>query len=308
MLLWDLTTGRPIPPPLKAPTESTKFSPGSVIGIAFSPDGACLAAGNREGTISIWDVSTGRQLRSFKGDTFEIWDLAFSPDGARLASGGHDHTVKIWDLDPGRADGRVHLLLTLRGHTTWLSSVAFSPDGARIASASVDGVIKIWAASTGEELASFAAHDGMVRTLEFSPNGTRLFSNGRGGPKVWDATTDPKARTFACPQGQSGGGKLSPDGKRFAFANFDSPDRTATVLDATTGQTVHTLKGHTDRVWDVVFSPDGTRIATASSDGTVKIWNAESGRELLTLKGHTGAIQSVAFSPDGKRLTSCRRG
>src|SRR5262249_58649790 len=112
----------------------------------------------------------------------------------------------------------------------------------------------------------------------------------------WDATTDPKARIFARHPGQSCGGNLSPDGKRFAFSNFDSPDRTATVLDATTGQTVHTLKGHTDRVWDVVFSPDGARIATASADGTVKIWNAESGRELLTLKGHTGAIQAVAFS------------
>jgi WD40 repeat protein len=97
---------------------------------------------------------------------------------------------------------------------------------------------------------------------------------------------------------------LSPDGKRFAFSNFDSPVHTATVLDATTGQTVLTLKGHTDHVMDVVFSPDGTCIATASFDKTVKIWDAETGQEMRTLTGHTRGVFKVAFRPDGKRLAS----
>jgi predicted HicB family RNase H-like nuclease len=63
-----------------------------------------------------------------------------------------------------------------------------------------------------------------------------------------------------------------------------------------------TLKGHTDTVWWTAFSPDGSRIATASADGTAKIWDAKTGRELITLKGHTGGIYCIAFSPDGKLL------
>ena len=76
------------------------------------------------------------------------------------------------------------------------------------------------------------------------------------------------------------------------------------VWDATSGAESLTLKGHTDPVRSVAFSPDGKRLASASWDGTVKVWDATSGAELLTLKGHSGSVSCVAFSPDGKRLAS----
>ena len=64
------------------------------------------------------------------------------------------------------------------------------------------------------------------------------------------------------------------------------------------------LKGHTDAVTSVAFSPDGKRIVSGSQDQTVKVWDADKGTETLTLKGHTQLVTSVAFSPDGKRIVS----
>src|SRR5262249_5332266 len=74
--------------------------------------------------------------------------------------------------------------------------------------------------------------------------------------------------------------------------------------DARTGAELLTLKGHTGFVYSAAFSPDGTRVVTAGSDGTAKVWDARTGAELLTLKGHTGFVMSAAFSPDGTRVVT----
>ncbi len=65
------------------------------------------------------------------------------------------------------------------------------------------------------------------------------------------------------------------------------------------------LSGHTDRILGAVFSPDGTRLATSSRDGSVRVWSAANGDPLLTLNGHGASnVLCVVFSPDGKRLAS----
>ena len=79
------------------------------------------------------------------------------------------------------------------------------------------------------------------------------------------------------------------------------------MWDAAGGRELLTLKGHTGRVCSVSWSPDGTRLATGSEDGTAKVWDAAGGRELLTLKGHAGEVRSVSWSPDGKRLATGSR-
>jgi WD40 repeat protein/DNA-binding SARP family transcriptional activator len=66
----------------------------------------------------------------------------------------------------------------------------------------------------------------------------------------------------------------------------------------------YTLTGHTDEVSDVEFSPDGTKLASASLDHTAKIWDVANGTELFTLQGHTDQVMQIRFSPDGKRLAS----
>jgi serine/threonine protein kinase len=65
-----------------------------------------------------------------------------------------------------------------------------------------------------------------------------------------------------------------------------------------------TLTGHSDRVWSVVYSPDGRYLASGSDDKTIKIWEVATGKQLRTLTGHSEVFRSVVYSPDGRYLAS----
>ena len=98
----------------------------------------------------------------------------------------------------------------------------------------------------------------------------------------------------------SGDIAYSPDGARLAVASSIG----IWLYDTATHQEVALLKGHTDDVISVAFSPDGSTLAGGSEDWTVRLWDAVMGQEKATLTGHTGGVNSVAFSPDGSTLAS----
>jgi WD40 repeat protein len=80
--------------------------------------------------------------------------------------------------------------------------------------------------------------------------------------------------------------------------------RTARVWEAESGEELAVLRGHERAITHVAFSPDGTRIITASWDRTVRVWDAASGQELGVLRGLASSVWHAAFSPDGARIVT----
>jgi WD40 repeat protein/DNA-binding SARP family transcriptional activator len=310
---------------------------GPVQGIAFSPDGMRLATGGEDGAVKVWSLSStedlsGAELLALSGHAGPVYAVAFSLDGTRLATAGADGTARVWDATSGEE------LLTLSGHSGAVRDVAFSPDGTRLATTGADEKVKFWslgssaapsagssqdtlrASAAGQELLTLSGHTGPVHGVAFSPDGTRLAtaSEDRTG-RVWEVSVDQELPALFGHVGTVWDAAFSPDGTRLATAGEDrtarvwslasGADPSVDIRTGALGQELLTLSGHNQDVNFVAFSPDGTRLATASYDGTAKVWSLASssavpGEELLTLSGHTGWVMCVAFSPDGTRLAT----
>src|SRR5687768_10127908 len=91
--------------------------------VVFSPDGKWIASGGSDNQIKIWDISSGRELRSLNGHTGWVKSLAVSSDGLWLASGSNDRTIKVWNVLSGEA---AH---SFAGHAGPIESLAFSSNG-----------------------------------------------------------------------------------------------------------------------------------------------------------------------------------
>ena len=109
-----------------------------VSSVSFSPDGKTLASGSADQTIKLWDVTTGKEIRTFQGHSRSVLSVSFSPDGKTLASGSYDNTIKLWDVTTGK---EIH---TFQGHSAGVWSVSFSPDGKTLASGSADETVILW--------------------------------------------------------------------------------------------------------------------------------------------------------------------
>src|SRR2546422_857857 len=102
---------------------------GSVLAVAYSPDGKVLASGCRDKTIKLWDARTGKLERTLTEHTGDVYSVVYSPKGDWLASGGRDKVVRLWDAQTTR------VIRTFAGHTDIVRSVNFSPDQKTLVSA-----------------------------------------------------------------------------------------------------------------------------------------------------------------------------
>ena len=276
--------GSPSEPP---PSQEVVYPPAAtdrqVTALDVSPDGRLAAVATIDwsgdtlaGSLRVWDVLTGQE--AFRTDPRGyVDDVAWSPDGGHLAisvsekvgetAGRLDLAGNVTVVD--RSGRRIVFLPDEEGEVQTLS-IAFTPDGGRL----------IGSRSPMETFRPFFGH-----------------------VVVWDWKGEELERTIDTDGNRA---MLSPteDLLVSVAAEIHVQSQIAEVWDWPTGEHLRTLSGHTGALTQAAFSPDGSRLATASTDGTVRLWDPYTGQQQLVLHGHVGRVNSIAFSPDGSRLAS----
>jgi WD40 repeat protein len=263
--------------------------------VAASPDGRHIVSDGEGNTLKIWDVETGREVRTLKGHTWVPSCVAYSPDGKYIASGSKE--TKIWDAETGRE------VRTLEGHARGVGCLAFTPDGQWLVSSGNDPSPKVWDVATGEELFRLEGHSS-VSTFAYSRDGKRIVTgSGDRTVTVWDAATG--AELFSALGHTVGvsGVAFSPDGSAIVSAG---PDGSLTLWSVSPLQAMFTFKVGFKSAWGAQFSPDGTHIVCIA-DGALRFFDPRTGQELFALKGHAQEVTGLAFSPDGRRIYSSSR-
>jgi WD40 repeat protein len=290
---------RPLHPALHPPGTPllrTLEGHSSVEGVAVTPDGKRAVSASTDNTLKVWDLDTGRALRTLEGHSASVHGVAVAADGKWAVSASWDNTLKVWDLDSGRA------LRTLEGHSSFVDGVAVAPDGKRAVSASYDKTLKVWDLESGRALRTLEGHSGNVNAVAVTPDGRRAVSASHDKTlKVWDLDSGRELRTLEGHAENVNAVAVTPDGKRAVSA---SGDHTLKVWDLDTGRALRRLEGHHASVEGVAVTPDGKQAVSASGDNTLKVWDLDSGRALRTLEGHSADVIGVAVTPDGKRAVS----
>jgi len=165
--------------------------------VVISSDGNYALSGSWDGTLRLWEISTGKCTRRFVGHTKDVLSVSFSADNRQIVSGSRDRTVKLWNTL-----GECKFSITgdeHNGHRDWVSCVRFSPSNSDpvIVSAGWDKVIKVWSLSNCKLKVTLSDHEGYLNTVTVSPDGSLCASGGKDGTAMlWDLSEGKKLKSL----------------------------------------------------------------------------------------------------------------
>ncbi|MCA9052787.1 MAG: protein kinase [Planctomycetaceae bacterium] len=273
-----------------------------VTSAAVSASQNLIATGDEDGTIRLWSLDEGRELRSLEGHTQGVTKVRFLDDG-RLISASMDKTLRIWDPRSSKN-------LAVAWHIAPVQDVAFS-DGTQpyVAAAVADarsGRGVIWQVATRGDrtefvpIGDFLGHGSPVFSVAVSTDGQYvasgdgdgrifLWSRSNATPLDYGAAIDAALDRLS---GQAAGRQADKRPTEFtSLTDGSNPLGTLTLIGETDAG------AHRDAVRSLDFSSDASRLLSAADDFTIKVWDRSRGRLLETLRGHGGWVRSAQFSP-----------
>jgi WD40 repeat protein len=283
----------------------------------FSRDSSLIARGFANGTVRIWTVADGKEVRSFKVADSDAQKVEFSPDGKRLLTThglltdlppGHNPkdvfresaVVRVWNVATGE-------LLTALDHGGSVDTAGFDETGRYVLTAGSGDLAKIWN-TDGLLHKTLAEHGGQVLAARFARDGRTVVTVGEDlTVKRWDSVTGARLASGGHPSLPVGltdatgrHADISLSGSRVVIRSGDQ----LVAYETATCKEVGQLKDVPQSVHAAVFSDDERFVALGGEESTVFVWDLRAGRMFATLKGHQSGISAMTFSRDSSMLVT----
>jgi WD40 repeat protein len=266
---------------------------GELLSCAYSPDGVFVLSGGWDGSLRLWEASSGTPLNALPVSTKPVSACAITPDGKQWLSGTLEGMLAFWDPMTQRR------LTQVLAHTRPVSSVRYSPDGKLLATTSWDKNVVVWSNPGKEgEGRTFSGHVDLVAGCAFGPDGRVLLSWSHDQTlRLWDVRHARELALLAGHRDRIVAAAVSVDG---SWALSGSRDRILRLWSLGERQTAHTrtLPAEPRACF---FLPDGETTATVDADGVVRLFSLRA-LELLTELETGLAVQCSELSPGGDQL------
>jgi WD40 repeat protein len=248
------------------------------------PDGwhALSACDYHDSTLRLWDLRSGKTLRTLEGHTQGVHACLVTPDGRRALSASRDNTLRLWDLQTGETVRVFDNEWWGGGYVAAVTAYALTPDGRSALSSALTGTgdihkMRLWDLETGEVQQVFDWDWRGMQTCLVTRDGSRIVSGSFDNTvRVWDLKTGQNQRVFHADLGPC---TLTPDG---CFALFFSNDNLVRLWDVHTGQTIAVFQGTMSAAavtyadhYSVAATSDALQLKDSETDTVICEWTAD---------------------------------
>jgi len=244
--------------------------------VVMSSDGMFCLSGSWDGTLRLWDLTTGVTARRFVGHSKGVLSVAFSTDNRQIVSGSRDRTIKLWNT---LADCKY--TITEDQHNDWVSCVRFSPATKTplIVSAGWDKVVKVWSLNNCKLKTNLVGHTGYINTVTISPDGSLCASGGKDGTAMlWDVNEG--KHLYSLDGGDIINALCFSPNRYWLVAATDSSIKiwdleSKLVVDDLKPEAVNTTgkKVVLPSCVSLAWSFDGATLYGGYTDGNIRVWN-----------------------------------
>lgn len=263
----------------------------------FSPDGKYFASGGDSLRLLVHSTEDPSSFQDLGAHKEHIRAIAWSPDGLWLASGSDDTSVFVFDARNRRKIHTFH-------HDDYVSALVWHPTQPVLAVGSRDKTVTFWDIDQGNRIAEPVFAQNAAQSIDYSADGKLIAIgtwNVRNGIEIVDAETRKQLYLVNYHDRPVYSVRFSPNGEFLASADTSGKIAVARTSKLKKGKPIWTQDVGRP-VWEIVWSPDGSALASTGEDRLIHIWNAATGDPLRTLEGHTGSIWALDWSPDGQSI------